>query len=81
MLVLKIYLYIDQFSEILKKNNSKKIINILNLLEGILIKKLSFSKLDLELKYKKLKEEKEILYTSNDNKYRRKLDELYVSKL
>lgn len=92
-LVLKIYLYHHEFENYVTKNNrnnlnteldiKKKLGIILNKVKKIVLRKITNSSNEDKLlsKYKKLEEEKPHLIAQNNNLYRKKLDELYVSKL
>ena len=92
-LVLKIYLYHDEFKQYVTKNNrnnlitepdiNKKLGIILNKVKKIVLKKIDNSSNEAKLlsKYTELEKEKTVLITQYSNLYRKKLDELYVSKL
>jgi hypothetical protein len=83
-LIIKIYLYIDEYKIINFSNNI--IYNFLNNIIQIILTQIPYNHNiinNLSLKYHNLKIEKDILKNINmpNNIYRKKLDELYVSKL
>lgn len=94
-LVIKIYLYLDEFKDYINiqnnnrnnRNNSinKKLGLILKNIKQIILKNISSKNIDEQLlsKYNTLTDEKIKIHVTNmsDNLYRKKLDELYVSKL
>jgi hypothetical protein len=92
-LVLKIYLYHHEFQEYVTENSrnnlntepdiTKKLGIILNKVKKIVLKKISNSSNENKLisKFEKLEEEKPHLNNQGNNIHRKKLDELYVSKL